>query len=67
MRSGITFPENTIGTKAADLPKIFKAIKMPFQDYGSSSRKATGMNVFWDTKNTSIGFPGQSLSHRLFI
>ena len=31
MRSGITFPENTIGTKAADLPKLFKAIKMPFQ------------------------------------
>ena len=31
MRSGITFPENTIGTKTADLPKIFKVIKMPFQ------------------------------------
>ena len=30
MRSGITFPENTIGTKAADLPKLFRAVKMPF-------------------------------------
>jgi hypothetical protein len=30
MRSGITFPENTVGTQETDLPRIFKAVKMPF-------------------------------------
>ncbi|GEM_PF-473181 len=33
MRSGITFPENTIGTKQTDLPKIFRAMKAPFQSF----------------------------------